>query len=403
MNFVFKVMMFFAAIHLSSWVQAEEQLNEPDCVPEGKVLLPAPNLWTTTLGLIEQVKDQDIVLLGEHHDNVEHHRWQLQMITGLHVLKPDLVLGFEMFPRQAQPVLDRWVAGELTEEEFLKQVKWAEYWNFDAALYLPLFHYARMNKVPMYALNVDRTLIHKVGAGGWDSVPVAEREGVSKPAPVGEDYKKMLASVFMSHGTAHNAGANADDQLGSVVATPAFNRFAESQSVWDRAMAEGIVTGRQQHNGAMMVAIMGSGHMMYHFGVPEQLKALGEGKPVALIPWDTEFDCSYIDKKFADAVVGLRISLSSQKNEQQERPRLGVYLEKGETGVVIKRVVPGSLAEQNSLKEADVIVEMASRSVTEVEQVVDSVKSMQLGTWLPMKIKRGKDQVLDIVVKFPNK
>lgn len=394
-------MVFCVAISAVSLVQAADVAGD-DCVPEGRVLLPVSNSWTSSVALVEQLRDRKIVLLGEHHDNIEHHRWQLQMITGLHVLNPNMVLGFEMFPRQVQPVLDRWVAGELTEEEFLKQVRWAEYWSFDASLYLPLFHYARMNHVPMYALNVERSLIHKVGTDGWDKVPVAEKEGVSKPAPASQGYKEMLASVFMSHGDKHGKDSKPDDQVAKVLADPGFNRFVESQSVWDRAMAEGVAKGLKDHPAAMMVAVMGSGHMMYHFGVPEQLTALGMSKPVALIPWDTEFECSYIDKNFADAVIGLRVSRFSEK-EQQEKPRLGIYLEKGEGGVSIKRVMPGSLAEKSDLKEGDLIVEMAGMPTVEVEQVIERVKSMQPGTWLPIKIKRGEDAVIDIVAKFPNK
>ncbi len=395
-------MMFCVAMFVSPWAQAAEDVVKTDCVPEGRVLLPASNSWTTSVALVEQLRDKRVVLLGEHHDNIEHHRWQLQMITGLHVLNPNMVLGFEMFPRQGQPVLDRWVAGELTEDEFLKQVKWAEYWNFDSSLYLPMFHYARMNKIPMYALNVNRSLIHKVGAEGWDKVPDAEQEGVSKPAPASQGYKKMLSSVFMSHGTKHGADAKAEDPMVTILADPGFNRFVESQSAWDRAMAEGIVSGRQKNQGATMVAVMGSGHMMYRFGVPEQLMALGESKSVVLIPWDTEFECSYINNQFADAVIGLRVSRFSEK-ERSERPRLGIYLEKGEGGVLIKKVVPGSLAEKNELKENDLIIEMAGRPTTEAEQVMERVASMQLGTWLPIKIKRGENVLIEIVVKFPNK
>jgi uncharacterized iron-regulated protein len=400
MNLRYGWVLFFVAMCSASLAQAVE--DKAECVPVGKVLLPASNGWTTNVALVDQLRQQKVVLLGEHHDNIDHHRWQLQMITGLHVLNPRMVLGFEMFPRRVQPVLDRWVAGELTEEEFLKQVKWSEFWSFDSSLYLPLFHYARMNHVPMYALNVERALIHKVGAEGWDKVSLTDREGVSKPAPASHGYKEMLASVFMSHGNKHGNGEKAEEQVAQVLADPGFNRFVESQSVWDRAMAEGIASALKAHEGSMMVAVMGSGHMMYHFGVPEQLQALGMAKPSALIPWDTEFECSYIDKTFADAVIGLRVSRFSEK-EEQEKPRLGIYLEQGEGGVLIKKVLPGSVAEKSDIKENDLIIEMAGSPTTEVEQVMESVKSMQPGTWLPIKVKRGEAATIEIIARFPKK
>lgn len=62
---------------------------------------------------------RDIVLLGEYHDEDDHHRWQVQTLAALHLLRPNMVIGFEMFPRRMQPVLDRWVAGALSVKEFL--------------------------------------------------------------------------------------------------------------------------------------------------------------------------------------------------------------------------------------------------------------------------------------------
>ena len=62
---------------------------------------------------------QSVVLLGESHDSAEHHRWQLHTIAALYALHPDLVLGFEMFPRRVQPILDEWSAGKLTQEQLL--------------------------------------------------------------------------------------------------------------------------------------------------------------------------------------------------------------------------------------------------------------------------------------------
>jgi uncharacterized iron-regulated protein len=41
-----------------------------------------------------------VVLLGETHDQAEHHRWQLNTIAELFSHRPDMVLGFEMFPRR---------------------------------------------------------------------------------------------------------------------------------------------------------------------------------------------------------------------------------------------------------------------------------------------------------------
>ena len=47
--------------------------------------------------------------------------------------------------------------GKLTDEAFLKASEWRQVWGYDAALYMPLFQFARLNRIPMIALNVERT------------------------------------------------------------------------------------------------------------------------------------------------------------------------------------------------------------------------------------------------------
>src|SRR5262249_17539115 len=62
-----------------------------------------------------------VVLLGEGHTDVDHHRWQLHTLAALLGRGGNLVVGFESFPRRLQPVLDDWIAGKLSEDEFLRK------------------------------------------------------------------------------------------------------------------------------------------------------------------------------------------------------------------------------------------------------------------------------------------
>jgi uncharacterized iron-regulated protein len=102
-----------------------------------------------------------VVLLGESHDEAEHYRWQLHTIAALVSRRPDMVLGFEIFPRRIQAVLDRWSKGELNEADFVQEVDWTEIWSTDAEFHLPLFHFA-LHRLPMLALNVDRTISQRI-------------------------------------------------------------------------------------------------------------------------------------------------------------------------------------------------------------------------------------------------
>ena len=372
-----------------------------ECVPTGQVLIPKDNSSIGHVSLIQKVKDRPVVLLGEHHDNLSHHRWQLQMITGLHTHNPQLVLGFEMFPRRAQAVLDQWVNGELSEKEFLEKSGWSDYWRFDPELYLPILHYARMNKIPMKALNVDRSLIREVGQKGWKGVEESAREGVGQPAAPSEGYQQMLAGVFKQHDS-HRGNNNKESKqvIAEIMKRPSFGKFVESQQVWDRAMAEAIAAARQTVKDVQVVAILGSGHMMYGFGVPEQLADLKQPKPAILVPWDPEFECEYIQPGFADAVIGLRPIRYSDRDADKKYPKIGIYLEKHNDGVLIGEVLEGSVGDQLKLQKGDVIVEMAGEPVAKVEEVISRVKGTRFGTWLPFTVKREGER-MEFVAKFP--
>jgi uncharacterized iron-regulated protein len=86
------------------------------CKETGRWLLTSGKRLQPTLpaGPLSEAASSDVVLLGEQHDQDDHHRWQLQVLAALHAQRPDMAIGFEMFPRRLQPVLDRWVAGQLS-------------------------------------------------------------------------------------------------------------------------------------------------------------------------------------------------------------------------------------------------------------------------------------------------
>ena len=66
--------------------------HESECVPVGSWTVPGGGKISGT-EVISNTIDQSVVLLGEAHANLEHHRWQLQMLASLHTRHPDMVIG----------------------------------------------------------------------------------------------------------------------------------------------------------------------------------------------------------------------------------------------------------------------------------------------------------------------
>ena len=332
----------------------------------------------------------EVVLLGEQHDQEDHHRWQLQVLAALHAQRPDLVIGFEMFPRRLQPVLDRWVNGELSAREFITQSEWEQVWNFPPQLYMPLFEFARLNRIPMLALNIDAKLTRAIADKGWQGVPAAEREGVGRPAAPQPAYRDLLRELHRSHLAGRRQAGKPDNS---------FENFLDAQLAWDRAMAEALAARLGPAGGPrrpLVVGVMGSGHINFDHGVPHQLRDLGVKKVTTLLPVSGREACAALPPGIADAVF----VLPERPAANPEPPRLGVTLEDQGKGVRIAQLNPGSLAERYGLKAGDRIVELAGRAPGSSAEVSAAIRRQPPGTWLPFQVAR-KDGEVEIVVRFP--
>jgi uncharacterized iron-regulated protein len=370
------------------------------CLPAAEWVIPDPAGTRTEPAdhVFARLARQQAVLLGETHSNPDHHRWQLGVLAGLHALRPKMILGFEMFPRRVQPVLDQWVAGTLTEAEFLTRSEWDRVWGFEPSLYMPIFQFARLHRIPMVALNVDRALVDRVNEVGWAAIPVSDREGVTDPHPATREYLAWLYPTFREHHSTgedagNGGGAPTDDQF----ADPAFGRFVEGMLLWDRAMAQAIAARLPGPAPPLAVGIIGSGHVRSGFGVPAQLKDLGIARVATALPWDEGAACTGPAAGLADAVYVLPPQAAAPETS---RPRLGVAFEPGTDGMRVREVVPKSIAEAAGILAGDVIVQMAGEPVQSGADMVAAVQRQPPGSWLPIVVRRN-GALVDLVARFP--
>ncbi|AHE98490.1 ChaN family lipoprotein [Thioalkalivibrio paradoxus] len=352
---------------------------------------PAPGQWLNGEGaplatdrLFQNLERSRVVLLGETHDRMEHHRWQLHTLAGLHARRPGMAIGLEMLPREAQPALDAWVAGELDEPSFLEQSNWHQAWGFDPQLYLPILHFARMHQVPLLAINLERSLVRRLASDGWDSVPTEERHRVSPPAPAPEAYRDYLDTVLKDH----PAG---------VLDDPDLDRFVAAQLAWDRAMASGLADAAEYY--PLVVGLMGSGHLQFHHGVPHQLADLGIGleHQHTLLPWDSNEDCSAPEPGVADAIFGVA---AGPLHEPQPPQLLGVRIESDPAGIRVRSVQPDSVADASGLQADDILTAAAGVDLVLPGDLVAIVRRHAPGTILPLTVLRD-GEAREVLARFP--
>lgn len=276
---------------------------EPSGLRVGQWLDPRSAESRSHQSVMRDMAQKQVVLLGERHDRYDIHRWQMHISASLFALRDDLAVGFEMFPRRLQPVLDEWVARKLDAETFLERAEWGKVWGFAADLYWPLFHFCREFRVKMLALNCRRDLVTRVGKEGWDAIPQEERDGLTSARTASLAHREHLLRLT-NGGPPAMQGKSAD--------APEFDRFVRAQQTWDRAFACNIAAYLNEKPEALVVGIIGRGHMEYGFGTPDQLDDLGINQVGVLLTEDVGDAASTLKvaemPAIAHAVFGLAVS-----------------------------------------------------------------------------------------------
>lgn len=152
--------------------------------------------------MIKVLKEKDIVLFGEYHNNAIAHWLQLEVTKDLKQSR-DLVLGAEMFEADNQEPLDLYLQGKLSAKGLDSN---ARLWKNYPTDYAPLVNFAKANKLAFAATNIPRKFASLVSRGGFeklDSLSAKEKSWIA-PLPIAYDaelpgYKKML-EMMGGHG-----------------------------------------------------------------------------------------------------------------------------------------------------------------------------------------------------------
>jgi uncharacterized iron-regulated protein len=264
------------------------------CVPLAGWVDPATHAPVRTAAVLAAAGRRRIVLLGERHDWAEDHRWQACVLSMLHGAHPRIVVGFEPLTPAADPGLGRWVAGERSVAEFLADIDWKHAWGLPPKLYLPVFQAGRLLGLELHGINVDRAVVRRVAADGFAALPAAERARLPAPRPPSPDYRARLAAAW----TEHRCRPAVDGD-------PAFEHFIEAQRTWDAVMAGALARLADEAPDAVVVGIVGRGHVEHRDGIAADLAARGYDALV-LLPWDVRDSCADLPADVADAVFGIR-------------------------------------------------------------------------------------------------
>jgi uncharacterized iron-regulated protein len=202
------------------------------------------------------------ILLGERHDNADHHRlqaWTLQRLVD-EGRRPAVV--FEMLNADDQPAVDRYLAGTPADAAGLGD---AVDWNRSGwppfAMYRPIAEAAISARLPLAAGNLSRADLRTIREGGLAAFDAARRARLGLDRALAPEARTSLAAEIQE---AH---------CGHAPAT-VLPRMIDVQRARDAQMADVMLTSGAA-DGALLIA--GAGHVRNDRGVPHALRARAPG------------------------------------------------------------------------------------------------------------------------------
>ena len=314
--------------------------------------------------VIDNVRDRRIVYVGEEHTNYAHHAVQLEVIKGLLGKERKIAIGMEMFQRPYQAVLDDYVNHAIDRKTFLKRTEYFTRWRFDYELYKPIIDYARENRIPVIALNMEYEILDLVSKNGLDALPSNLKANIPLDMDFSDDqYRDRLKKIFVEHTSLKDRN---------------FDFFFQSQILWDETMSQSADKYLAAHSDYQMVILAGSGHLMYGSGIPKRtFRRNGLGYAVILSDAD-------LDKDVADYVVFPR------HIEGPKSVRMMVLLNEEKGKVTITGFPENSISKKAGLEEGDIIRFIDDVPITGIDDVKIYLLEKKKGETIRVKVLRGK-------------
>ncbi len=224
--------------------------------------------------MVTKLTGYDAVFLGEFHDSQPVHDTELAVLQRLYAVHgKKLVLSMEMFERDVQPVVDAYLAGKISEEEFLaKSRPWPQYQQ----AYKPLIEFAKAHHIPVLAGNIPRRLAAMYAkAGTLDAIPAADKQYLPRIHKAGSDAYRTRFAAAMAAMTGKNGGM--------VVPPERVQPMFMAQCLKDDTMAESIFEYMAAHPGVVVYHVQGEFHGENRLGVVEKLQWLNPQLHIGVI------------------------------------------------------------------------------------------------------------------------
>jgi uncharacterized iron-regulated protein len=234
----------------------------------GRVWDGRAGAFSDEAALAAAVAAADFVLLGEVHDNVDHHLLQARLLRAALAAGRRPALAFEMLTADQQPQVDASLARAPRDPDALAAaVGWKESRWPDFAEYRPIFAAGLEAGLPVVAANLPRPAVKAIVTKGAEALDEGLRARLARDEPVPAEVMEALRGEMR---------ASHCNELPE----PMIDPLVLAQRARDAQMALRMAAAGAER-GAILVT--GNGHVRTDRGVPAVLAREAAGRKVLAV------------------------------------------------------------------------------------------------------------------------
>jgi len=205
-------------------------------------------------------------LLGEAHDNPDHHAFQRDCLVALGEggLRP--AVAFEQFDREFDPALQRALAAGGVTAEVVAEATGFDRKNWRWELYKPLVEAALRYHMPIRAANLSRAAAGRVVNSGLDALGEGRASALRIESVWSEERERVLRAIIV-------------DAHCNMLPDAIVPGMVLAQRARDATLAEALLDPGP--DGAVLIA--GDGHVRRDFAVPAYLRAVRPGDSIVSV------------------------------------------------------------------------------------------------------------------------
>lgn len=205
--------------------------------------------------IIDDMRNADVLFFGEDHNDSIGHYLENALFRKMDEKYPQkTALTLEMFHTDVQPIIEEYLAGFISEKNFIKEGRaWGNYKD-----YKPLIEYAKEHKLVVKGANAATRYSNAVTKGGLEVLRQFPKSSLTflPPLPIDTAIGRYNEK-FMETLGGHNMGPM---------------KIYQTQNLWDATMAWSIFNLLKENKGIKILQINGRFHSDEKLGTMARLQ-----------------------------------------------------------------------------------------------------------------------------------